>query len=280
MPISIIDSSGVERFLGNNPAPLRLKWGVYGDAGTGTPPLIPRDEWPDYIKALQAGRTGVQALDDMDAPPVADQNGRGQCNASATTTLVESLRSLQGLSYVQLSAGDLYDRINGGVDNGSLLEDAMAVMMAQGVGTMASAPYLWSSGMPVASAEERARFKMLEVWVCPTFDHLMSATLAGFSGVSGIFWYDNYTPDAAGWLPERPAGNHGGHAIFKGVAADFRGSPGNYRYALGHQNSWTTRWGRKGRMYIPEAAYQGDVGGWWIGRQVTTEVGDIPAPKS
>src|SRR5262245_23168894 len=110
---------GSTRKLGNIAPPasrLRLSWPEYGS--TDAVPLVPRDQWPGLIAQFPAGP------DYPFLPPVHDQDGVGQCNCDDTTALVESIRMTAGLPYGQLSAADLYDRINGGADNGSMLEDA------------------------------------------------------------------------------------------------------------------------------------------------------------
>ena len=48
------------------------------------------------------------------------------------------MRKEQGLVGPLLSPADLYDRINGGRDQGSMLEDAMAELAKNGVGTVAT----------------------------------------------------------------------------------------------------------------------------------------------
>ncbi len=259
---------GTTRKLGNiaPPAGLVKAWPTFGD--TPAARLIPRSEWG----GLMAGYT--PGPDHPHLPPVHDQDGVGQCNCDDTTALVEFCRNMAGLPYVQLSAADLYDRINGGRDQGSLLEDAMHEMLTAGVGTAATCGTLWKRGYykGPASAAERARFKVLEAFICPTFDHCMSAVFQGFALSTGIMWYDNYTPDADGWLP-RGRGNAGGHAIF-----GFKPAKRGGTFGIWHQNSWGTDWGLGGRFVIPESAYSGPVGGWWAVRAVTDEGGVIPTP--
>lgn len=271
--ITLIDGSVVR--LGNLiPDPNRTRlasFPVFGD--TPQAKLVPRSEWDALIAAYPPGPS------DPFLPPVHNQNGVGQCNASTTTLLAEYLRARQGLPYVRLSAADLYHRINGGTDRGSLLEDALAEMLANGVGTVDSCGYLWKNGSwkGPASAAERARYRFLEVYECPTFDHCMSAVLCGFGVNTGILWYDNYTPDADGWLP-RPGGRAGGHAIM-GYKPAKRGD----QYGIWHQNSWGADWprvGSGGRFVIPESAYTGPVGGWFAVRSIVDEGGVVPPEVS
>ena len=267
----IILSDGSTRRLGNvapDPARTRLILPEYGSVPNA--PLIPRSEWPALIRSTGDGP------DFAFLPPVHDQDGVGQCNASATAAMIESCRLQQGLPYVALSAADLYARINGGRDQGSLLEDAIREAMSDGIGTVDSCGYLWKRGSfkGEATTAERQRFRMLECFVCPTFDHVMSAVLSGFRINSGIMWAANYEPGPDGWLP-RPSGNAGGHAIF-GYKPAMRGT----QFGIWHQNSWGTRWGVGGRFVIPEPAYSGPVGGWFAVRSVVDEGGVIPTPAA
>lgn len=192
--------------------------------------------------------------------------------------MIEYLRNVEGLEYVRLSAADLYARINGGVDRGSMLPDAMREVSERGVGTAATSGERWRSGeyRGPASADERSRFRVLELTVCPTEQHMLSAVCGGFGVISGILWYDSYTPDSEGWLPTQGRGRPGGHAIF-GHKATKRGS----LYGVWHRQSWGEQWGfQAGNFAIPVTAYRnGSIGGWWAARTVTVESSDFPAPK-
>lgn len=246
----------------------RYKWPVYGeDVGTVDKcPMYPRAEWSKYCVP--------EAELSPFLPPVHDQDGIGMCNASATAAAVEYTRAVQGLEYVALSGGHLYGRINGGSDSGSLLEDGLAESMRRGIASVAKCDYLnWRRRTAEADADG-LNYVVLEAYLCPTFDHVMSAAIARFGIISGIMWASNYRPDADGWLPEGGGGG-GGHAVF-GYAPAMR----NGRYGVWHQNSWGN-WGpRQGRCVFPESVYRGPVGGWWAVRAVTVKgQGDIPAPK-
>lgn len=270
MKQSFIDSTGHERFFGNilvEHSKL-MKFPVYGD--TPTAPMISRSEWGKIITEIGNDFYSPHL------PPVHDQDGIGQCNADATTGMGEYQRSAQGLPYIELSAADLYDRINGGSDRGSLLEDALGEMMKNGVGTAATCGTLWKREMKRATAEERSRFKFLEVYLCPTFDHIMSALMSGFAVNSGILWYDNFNPDGDGFLPARGSGQPGGHStmLYK-PRMDKSG-----KFGAASLNSWSEGWGIKGCFATREEHYQSkQVGGWFAVRGIVDEGGIIPTPK-
>jgi hypothetical protein len=262
-----IDIDGIERHLGNNPGPLRFEWPLYGE--TPQAPLVPRNEWRDRID-----ERGGRGPESPFLSPVHDQNGQGMCNASATASALESQRLKQGLPLVQLSAGDLYWRINGGQDRGSMLEDGLAEITSEGIASVAVAPYLTRSANSPGAAEDRRKYRVLEAYLCPTFDHCLSATLMGFDLISGIPWYDNYRVDGDGWLPLIPTGNSGGHAVH-GYKPTYR-DMGYPVFGIWHKNSWTSRWGKNGLCVFPEVAYQRPIGGWWAIRAVVDEGGVIP----
>lgn len=265
----VVLEDGSVRRLGNKSAQpssdgkLKYKWSVYGTVPSA--PMVPRSQWDSMIE------------NDTDPSHpnlsyVHDQNGIGQCNADATTGATEDAIIEAGLPPVQLSAADLYDRINGGSDDGSTLEDGIVEAMARGMGLMSTTGPHWRRGMKTCSADERAQNKVLFAFLCPTFDHCMSAVLNDFKLISGIPWYDNYSVDQDGWLPLRPRGNSGGHAIRGYKAARRRQS-----YGIWHKNSWGV-WGMLGGMVIPESAYYNNsgLGGWWAIRAVSDAGGSAP----
>lgn len=268
--ISYIDSLSQERFMGNIDAPMRYQWRTFGD--TDTARLIPRETWKPLIDALPGGILPEWPY----LPPVHDQNGVGQCNADATTSAMEAQQLKQGLPLAQLSSGDLYHRINGGSDRGSLLEDGLREAF-NGVATIADCgSNIWrKGGWRPGTSQQRRPHRLLEAFVCPTFDHCVSAVLQGFDLISGILWGSNYTPDAEGWLPSTRRGG-GGHAVH-GFKPTYRGNT----FGIWHNNSWSNNWGhrwgdRGGLCAFPESAYSGPVGGWWAVRQVSDHGGAEP----
>jgi len=244
------------RKMGNKPPPqngkLKFAWKVYGT--TPQTPMIPRSQWkPMTLEAY--------------LPAVKDQDGIGACNAFSTVNLVMGCRAQAGLAYRDLSTGYLYGNINGGSDDGSLLEDALAWMVSHGTCLSSTVPDLvwqknkWSNA--AKAAEEAKNFTVLEAYLCPTFDHLASAVQEGFFLGQGIRWYDNYNTDADGWLPAKGRGNWGGHAVCGFGLAQRKGV-----WGIATRNSWSTSWGDNGNMVIPESLYDNTIGGWWAVRAV------------
>lgn len=265
------DDKGRVWRLANLPAPVSYAWPIFGTA-PDSPPLVPRGQWRDLI----GNDTGP---DFTYRPPVHNQKDVGCCNPSSICALGEMLRKFAGLPHIPLSAGDLYGRINWGRDGGSLLEDGMREAMANGIASADVVPYLdWQTRRP-AAVQDRKRFRFLEAYICPTFDHVMSALLQGFGVIAGILWYQNYKPDNKGWLPLAPAGSHGGHALLTYKPTWRETSGGDIIYGTWHQNSWTEDFGIGGACASPEPAWDGPVGGWWAGRVIITESSDLPAPR-
>lgn len=263
MSLDHVVIDGKQFKLGNNPAPVRLKWTPFGaDDKTR---LIPRSEWPALIDAYAAG-PGLETL-----TYVHDQNGYGMCNASATVSAMETAALRQGYPLVKLSAGDLYNRISGGSDNGSTLEDGLEESQ-NGIAEVSECPYLeWRRR---SAGVTRKNHKVLEYYIAPTFDHCMSGVFQGFDLISGVMWYDNFNPNADGWCPDRGRGSGGGHAVH-----GYKPARMGTKYGIWHKNSWTERWGLNGHGIFPETWYGGAVGGWWLVRVTTAyDAEKIPAP--
>lgn len=232
---------------------------------TPTTRLIPPDQWAECDLSHFAS-------------PIKDQNGIGACNAFATVNALEACRRMKGLPDVLLSPGDLYARINGGRDRGSLPEDALRVALETGIATAASVPILnWRSPINNAATQaERARYRFTEALWCPTFAHAASALQQGFVLDTAVWWYQYDAPDADGWLKDRGSGNRGGHAIM-GCGLVRRGSTWGIKIA----NSWGRAWGRDGFGVLPAARCEAGtpVFRWWALREVVQEPGELPAPK-
>ncbi len=259
--IAAFELAQPKRALGLKLAKPRLKWTEFGS--TPNTPLIPRMNWkPVDLSAF--------------LPPVHDQDGIGQCASSSACTVLEACRRQAGLPYVYLSAGDLYGRVNGGRDDGSLLEDNMAEMSGGGVAPVsASSPYLWRRGQ-TAPASTRAPYRVVEAYLCTSFDAMASAVQQGFVVQTGLLWYPNFEPDRNGRLPKRGVGSPGGHALC--VAGIEQWEDGTWSLIL--RNSWGPGFGRAGNCSAPENLFDNEIGGWWALRAVVQTPNDFPAPSA
>lgn len=257
--VAMFDLHTAKRSMGLIRQAPKLKWSNFGD--TPSTPLIPREKWKPVVMTSLLG-------------PVRDQDGIGQCASSAATGLMEAVRNQVGLTPQYLSAGDLYSRVNGGRDNGSLLEDNMSELLKNGVALTSSVPYVWNHRSPLNTAAittERAEFKAVEIYLCPNFDAMASAVQQGFFVEHGLLWYDNFTPDAQGWLPAKGRGGAGGHARFAYGLAQRNGV-----WGLVTRNSWGPTWGgssdgtvQAGSSIDPESLFDQSISGFFAVRAVT-----------
>lgn len=264
---------GQPRRLGNN-SMLSIDGGVFklkgvntrlfGEDGTPTAKLIPRSQW----KPVNLRRF---------APPTKDQNGVGACNAFSTVNLIEGCRAMHSLKPITLHPGYLYGNINGGRDQGSLLEDALDWVLRKGVPRFDGTGKQYDWRLHSGRDEDAACFRVREAFLCPTFDHLASAIQQGFLLSLGVMWANSDTPDADGWLPRTYRGQAGGHAI-----AGFELAERGGVWGLGFENSWGARWGRNGGAILPESRFSvGSVGGWWAIRDIVVyePLDSMPEPK-
>lgn len=229
----------------------KLQWVEFGS--TPSTPIIPRAQWkPVKLSAF--------------LPGVYDQDGIGQCASSACCTTFEMAARMAGKPVPKLSAGDLYSRVNGGRDRGSLLEDNLDEAMRNGIATAAKVPYIWNGrkANDAATVAERARYKVVEAYWCKDFDGMASAIQQGFAVETGLMWPGNAKVDSSGWL--RGSGSSGGHALnVFGLAQAADGT-----WGVWCRNSWTESFGLGGNCIIPESMFKGQIGGFFAVRVVTS----------
>lgn len=234
---------------------------IFGDTPNTT--LIPRGEWrPTTLRRF--------------CPPIKDQDGIGACNAFASVTALEICRAMKGLPHVELSPGDLYRRVSGGRDRGSLPQDALRELMERGTCTARTVPPLdWRTVTPEAS-REYPRFRITEALWCPTFDHAASAVMQGFALNVSVWWYRDDPVGDDGWMRPEGRGSRGGHSV-AGISLDLR----HDFWGIGIQNSLTTRFGKDGYAILPERRVRDGAQDFriWAVRECVQEDVDFPAPQ-
>ena len=265
--MSFIDIKGEQRYLGNlipeSGLVLKQSWKVYGD-NVAVTPMIPRKSWMD------------QPLPSYRPPIVYHQRSTNMCNAFACATAVESMRRQMGLQNKRVSPAYIYGGINDGVDQGSTLEDGMARLIKNGyvftdiVPEFNFNPNQWPEGVDNI-AQTRT---VTEAWLCPTFEHIASASLCGFAVVVGVFWGNRDAIDQNGWLSDDPSGGiAGGHAL-----ATFSIAKRGNRFGMKTVNSWGDEWGAAGWCILPEQRFRGPFKGAWAIRQLSIAKNDLDLP--
>lgn len=93
---------------------------------------------------------------------IGNQGNLGSCNGYAGAKALEKARVLRGLSHVKLSGEYLYGRINGGRDQGSMLDDGMEELEKFGCATEATTErrkFYTPRTVPEAAKQEAKRFR-------------------------------------------------------------------------------------------------------------------------
>jgi len=239
---------------------LKYAWPVMAGPD-GSPDPIPQADWkPVDLSPLVLS--------------IEDQNGVGMCAASGTANTASISRAIAGLGYVKLSAGDLYNRVCGGTDRGSLPEDCLSELLNEGIAPVSVNPYLsWRSTR--ATAADRAPFKGLEAWRCPTASHVATALQMGFPVLIGYLHHDRDEVDRDGWL-SNPRGGAGGHAVCAVGLVQRNG-----QWGIKYENSWTAQWGVNGFGILPLARVEEGCRMFqaWALRSVVAEGTGLPPLK-
>jgi len=232
-------------------------------ASSGTD-IIPESQWQEVDLETFLG-------------PVTDQGQVGECNAATTAEIVMGARAFAGLPYVPLSAADLYKRINGGSDNGSMPEDALDEATKNGIAPVSVVPFTdWRGSYPAAAAE-RGKYKIIESYNLTSVPELVSALLEGFFINWCMAWTSaDSNPDSQGRIPDHAGSPEGGHSI---TGCGLKKFDGVWYVKL--RNHWRASWGVAGCFYIPLTRVQREFDGsfrMWACRATVQEDGVIPAP--
>ena len=225
---SIWDGRGWRKLGCPPPRPgAAARWVVHGQQGNEG--LIPRAQWKDV------------AFGDL-VPQIEDQDGYSCCcGCGASNAFATAFTRATGQPICP-SVVDLYSRINGGVDQGAALEDALTELTTKGVCTTDFAE-MW--GVRTRDCKyktgydaDRTKHRILLAEWCPNADSIGSALQRFRPVVIGLMVTSAFSPNEAGVIGPRAGRGGGGHCVFlvgsKKIGSDW--------YFL-TCNSWGKQWG-------------------------------------
>lgn len=219
--------------------------------------LPPKDD--SGFQKFQAGRTIPRGeWREVDNEPyltaIKDQNGRGACVGHGSVTALEVAINQAGRTKRQLSAWFCYSQINGGMDNGAVVSDALQSLKQTGTCLDSSVKYATyiKSQISQSAYTEAERFKVKEGYQLTTFDELASAIQLGFTISFGICIGGRFSPNSDGIIPQWNGQNTGGHCM-----AGLGLKQINGKWYVKVANSWGTNWGKGGWCFMDESYFTG-----------------------
>ena len=198
-------------------------------------PLIPREQWPTAIKAIDDNGGSLDLL----VVEIKDQGQEGACVSDAT---VQSMQLAQAIrrgkkGVIKLSAISLYKQVGRTAGGGSMVSDNLRAATGVGVLPLTSPDNsaLFPHTMPNTGfhrsypdgwKDTAKRFRVNEVYDVRSFDGFITALLRGYPVVYG----------------------RSGHSICA-VRPVYK----NGRLYVKYANSWTPQWGENGYGYDSES---------------------------
>jgi len=193
--------------------------------------VIPRAEWRDRIKDMEAEKSRLTDFCDMEGLTVLDQNGTNYCWANGPTHCVEILRVYQGLPMVRLSPASIAAPIKNYRNVGGWGEQALKYIVDHGLcpQSMWPANAIDRSLDNTTSREARQKFQVSEWWDLDpgNFDHLMTCLLLKIPVAVAYNWWRHLV------MALDPVALDGG-------------------FGIRIHNSWGTRWGANGTAVFRE----------------------------
>lgn len=171
---------------------------------------------------------------------IVNQLGIGSCNGWAAAVSLEKSWALLGMGRVKLSGNGLYAMINGGRDQGSMLDSGLQAMTENGVPLRSKVPEIEEYREERISGEAWASMDKHQARECYRLDNEMdvaSALASNFMVIVAVHAGRNFMrPDRNGVLGCDDG--DGNHAV---GLDDIRISEGRLEYRL--VNSWGVDWG-------------------------------------
>lgn len=200
-------------------------------------------------------------------PPVSNQGQQNSCVAWSTAYAMRSYHEQKERKWgydapVTGGRGDhvfspafIYNQINGGRDQGSVIEHALELMVRDGAAPWSVMPYSDRDYRTQPNAQQRAAaasFKLERYMRLPAanLDSIKAELAAGRPVVFGMA-VDEAFYELQSQVYDRSGGkNYGGHAMTLVGYDDSKKSPNGHRGAFKIINSWGTGWGDRGYGWI------------------------------
>lgn len=176
---------------------------------------------------------------------IRSQGGRGSCNGYAGAWALARTRVMSGLPFQPLSGEYLYSQINGGRDQGSMLDDGMKSLMESGVALeslVKHESYLWSQ-MSEEARKSAKRFRAIECYTANTELGLASGLALGFVGVVAVHASNSWMRLDVDGISD-PSRGPGNHAV---CCQDVAWIAGTLCFDIA--NSWGLSFGQQGCTY-------------------------------
>ena len=195
-----------------------------------------------------------------DFPQPGDQGQQGSCVGWATAYALKTYQERVEISWSlepaahRFSPAYVYNQINGGADNGSLISDALDLVVNQGVATLASTPYDdqdFLTQPDSAARQEAAQYKGKSWKTINGTLEIKDALANRLPVVAGIVVFDSFSHlEGPNSVYNTFDGEFlGGHAITIVGYDDDR-----YGGAFKVINSWSQNWGDQGYFWMPYSA--------------------------
>ncbi|MBN2441812.1 MAG: hypothetical protein JXJ04_10710 [Spirochaetales bacterium] len=216
-------------------------------------------------------------------PSPGNQGNQGSCTGWSTAYAYKSFHERVERNWALntethlFSPAYIYNQINGGVDEGAYIPDALELMKSKGCATLSSMPYNEGNytRQPPASADNEAKKYKAKSYMSVDFHNLyeMKSILAGKNCiVVGLDVYENFDSYSGGILKSVQGSNMGGHAI---LVVGYNDNKKAYKLI----NSWGTYWGEKGFIWINYDTFeQITFEAWVMYDDVQSTPAQIPQP--
>lgn len=177
---------------------------------------------------------------------IQNQFSKGSCNGYASAGSLAKARRLRGIrDNLLLSGSWLYSLMNGGRDNGSMLEDGLQFVQSHGICPASLVPWdmIYQHQMPANAKTEAAKHKGLVCFAVKTKQGFRSALAAGFPVIVAVQAGGNFQRLDAKGIAGVDSGR-GNHAIHCDDICIINGSE-----VYDTCNSWGLGYGDQGRAY-------------------------------